>query len=80
LRFGYSSTQEYPQPSKFTKQEKATKKEEIRSILRSNPFHDPFYHRYLQNEMGNSQFRTNFSDEWWNVKTSEFRRGDENRP
>ena len=25
-------------------------------------------------------FTRNFFDEWWNVKTSEFRRGDENRP
>mgnify|MGYP004729953507 CR=1 FL=1 len=25
-------------------------------------------------------FARNFFDEWWNVKTSEFRRGDENRP
>ena len=25
-------------------------------------------------------FTRSFFDEWWNVKTSEFRRGDENRP
>ena len=70
MRFGYSFLENiHIQASLPTKNQKRkkfpilwyyliTKKQN--QTKRSEPFHGPFYHRYLQNEMGNSQFRKKF--------------------
>ena len=71
MRFGYASLENiHSQASLHNKKSKKGRNSPIlwyylitkkqNQTKRREPFHGPFYHRYLQNEMGNSKFRKKF--------------------